>query len=79
VLDWGAALAAHFPRFECRLASDGETPSVDLHGEDDRLAMSARRLAQDIGHVVPGDVASTAADFAEWIRRWPHYWEHAGR
>ncbi len=76
-LDWGAALAAHFPGFVCRLAGAGETPTVELHGEDDRLVMSPRRLAEDVGHAVPGDLAATTADFARWMRRWPGYWSRA--
>jgi len=74
VLDWCEALAPHFPGFQGRLAAPGETPSVELHGDDDRLCMSPRRLAEDIGHTVPGDIAGTAADFAAWMKRFPDYW-----
>jgi len=73
-LDWGEALAGHLPGFRCRLCLPGEQPNVELHGERDRLVMSPRRLAEDIGHVVPGDVEATAADFADWIRGHPDYW-----
>ncbi|MFT5173509.1 MAG: UDP-glucose 4-epimerase [Gammaproteobacteria bacterium] len=75
MLDWGAALAKHFPTFSCRLCTAGETPNVNLHGERDRLLMSPQRLATDIGHTVPNDIESTAANFAEWIKAHPTYWK----
>jgi UDP-glucose 4-epimerase len=78
VLDWGNALARHFPGFRCRLARAGETANVELHGDDDRLPMSGRRLTRDIGCAVPGDVATTAADFAAWMKRYPEYWQGQG-
>lgn len=74
MLDWSAALATHFPGFSCRLCAAGEMPNVNLHGDRDRLQMSPRRLTDDIGHTVPGDVEATAADFAAWIKAYPHYW-----
>ena len=74
MLDWGAALARHFPTFSCRLCSAGETANVNLHGDRDRLLMSPRRLATDIGHSVPNDIEATAANFAEWIKAHPTYW-----
>jgi len=75
MLDWGAALAAHFPTFSCRLCTSSEVPNVNLHGDRDRLLMSPQRLASDIGHTVPGDIESTAADFAAWIKAYPDYWK----
>ena len=77
VLDWCEALGEHFPGFRARLAAPGETPSVELHGDDDRECMSPRRLAEDIGHVVPGDIHETAADFAAWMKRYPDYWHRS--
>jgi UDP-glucose 4-epimerase len=75
MLDWGAALAAHFPTFSCRLCTSNEVPNVNLHGDRDRLLMSPQRLASDIGHTVPGDIESTAADFAAWLKAYPDYWK----
>ena len=75
MLDWGEALARHFPQFSCRQCTPGEMPNVNLHGDRDRLSMSPQRLADDIGHTVPGDIISTAADFAAWARAYPHYWK----
>lgn len=74
LLDWGMALADHFPGFSCRLCAAHESPNVNLHGERDRLAMSPQRLADDIGHVVPSDIESIAADFAGWLKANPNYW-----
>ncbi len=74
MLDWGVALAAHFPGFSCRLCAPHETPNVNLHGERDRLLMSPQRLADDIGHVVPDDIESIATDFARWLKANPDYW-----
>jgi UDP-glucose 4-epimerase len=74
VLDWAQALTTHFPEFHCRLCVGEETPNVNLHGEKDRLLMSARRLSEDIGHTLPADIDATAADFAAWIKAHPDYW-----
>ena len=73
-LDWCAALEEHFPDFSCRLCVPGEQANVELHGDRDRLSMSPQRLREDIGHAVPGDIATIAADLAAWIRTHPHYW-----
>lgn len=74
LLDWGEALKEHFPDFHCRLTEPGENPSVNLHGDRDRLVMSPKRLTEDIGYVVPHDIKATARDFAAWMKRYPDYW-----
>jgi UDP-glucose 4-epimerase len=74
MLDWGAALAKHFPGFSCRLCDTAETPNVNLHGDHDRLLMSPQRLTNDIGHTVPNDIDAIAANFAQWIKTYPNYW-----
>ena len=73
-LDWCARLAKGFPGFSYRLAEPGEAPTVNLHGDSDRLVMSPRRLSADTGHVVPGDIDATAEDFIAWIKAHPGYW-----
>jgi UDP-glucose 4-epimerase len=74
VVDWGVALAAHFPGFNCRVVHDNEQASVELHGTEDRLIMCTRRLRQDTGHRSTTDLHNSAADFAAWIKRYPQYW-----
>lgn len=74
LLDWCEGLAAAFPDFTYRLAEPGEATTVNLHGDRDRLVMSPRRLVEDIGHTVPSDIASTAADFTAWMKAHPDYW-----
>jgi nucleoside-diphosphate-sugar epimerase len=73
-LDWCAALEEHFADFNGRLCTPGEQANINLHGDRDRLSMSPQRLREDIGHTVPGDIATTAADFATWIKTHPQYW-----
>ena len=75
LLDWGEALSAHFPGFSCRLCEEDESPTVDLHGDRDRLLMSPQRLAGDIGHKVAGDIGTTTTDFATWLKAYPEYWK----
>jgi UDP-glucose 4-epimerase len=75
VADWCERLAGHFPGFSHRLAKAGETPSVNLHGERDRLPMSGERLAQDIGHRLPGDPAAAHEDFIAWIDAHGAFWD----
>lgn len=78
LLDICDALAAHIPGLRHRLVHSGEAPSVTLHGDQDRLVMSPRRLREDIGHTVPGDLDAIAADFAAWMKAHPDYWHGMG-
>jgi UDP-glucose 4-epimerase len=48
-LQWGQQLAALNPGFVCRLATDGETPTIDLHGDADRAPLSVARLENEFG------------------------------
>ena len=67
-LDWGQALAAHYPGFVCRLAQAQEAPTIDLHGSVDRAPMAVSRLAQDLGWRAPSAFPDTAARMAQWWR-----------
>jgi len=48
-LDWGQRLARHHPGFVCRLATPGETPTIDLFGDRDRAPLAIDRL-RDLGY-----------------------------
>lgn len=74
VLDWCEQLAGTFPEFRYRLAEPGETPTVDLFGDRDRIAMAPDRLRDDIGHVLADDLDATYADFAGWLTEAPDFW-----
>ncbi len=77
VMDMCAPLAEAFPGFSYRLAEPGETPSVDLWGDSDRLPMNPERLASEVGHRLPDDLAATMADFVGWIRDHGSFWDRS--
>ena len=74
VLDWCERLAGTYPDFTYRLATSGETPTVDLFGETDRIAMAPDRLRDDIRHVLPDDIDATYLDFDGWLKAAPDFW-----
>ena len=65
-LQWGEAQAALHPGFTCRLASDGETPTINLHSDTDRAPLSVARLAQEFGWRARFGCADSAADLTTW-------------
>ena len=77
VMDMCAPLAEAFPGFSYRFAEEGETPSVDLWGDADRLPMSPERLAGEAGHRLPDDLSATMADFTGWIRDHGGFWDRS--
>lgn len=81
VLDMCTHLAEAFPDFSYRLAEIGETPTIDLWGDTDRFPMKPDRLAEEVGHRLPGrrdgDLAATVADFASWIKAHGAFWDRS--
>ena len=68
-LAWGEQLAALRPGFECRLASDGEAPTIDLHGPVDRAPLSVARLQAELGWQAGFGMAASAWHLDAWCRR----------
>ena len=68
-LAWGQAYAATRPGFECRLASDGETPTIALHSAADRASLSTTRLRDELGWSAGHDLARSAVHLDNWCRR----------
>ncbi|SEI21215.1 NAD(P)-dependent oxidoreductase [Tardiphaga sp. OK245] len=68
-LEWGQQLAESHPGFVCRLASTGETPSIDLHSDSDRAPLSVARLEQEFGWRAKFGCADSAADLIDWSAR----------
>jgi UDP-glucose 4-epimerase len=73
-MDWCERLAQTFPNFSYRLAKPGETPSVNLHGSNDRIALAPNRLRDDLGYQPSGDVDALYADFAIWQAECGAFW-----
>jgi 2-keto-3-deoxy-L-fuconate dehydrogenase len=59
-LAWGETMAALRPGFVCRLAGNGETPTVTVHGPQ-RAPLSASRLADEFGWRAQFDCEASAA------------------
>ncbi|RVU13919.1 NAD-dependent epimerase/dehydratase family protein [Methylobacterium oryzihabitans] len=70
VLAWGERLAALRPGLVCRLARDGEAPTIRLHGDADRPPLATGRLESDLGWRAAHGLASSAGHYAEWLQRW---------
>ncbi|WPO43890.1 NAD(P)-dependent oxidoreductase [Tardiphaga sp. 42S5] len=68
-LEWGQQLAESHPGFVCRLASTGETPTIDLHSDSDRAPLSVARLAQEFGWRAKFGCTDSAADLTDWSAR----------
>jgi UDP-glucose 4-epimerase len=65
-LQWGEDLSALHPGFTCRLAGDGETPTINLHSDADRAPLSVARLDQEFGWHATFGCADSAADLTTW-------------
>jgi UDP-glucose 4-epimerase len=68
-LAWGEAFAAARPGFECRLATQGEAPTIALHSAADRASLSTARLQDELGWSAHYDLARSAAHLEAWCRR----------
>ena len=65
VLEWGRLLETAHPGFTCRLARDGEAPTIDLHGPD-RAPLGTGRLAAELGWTARFGMASSAEHYIAW-------------
>jgi len=74
VADWCDRLAHRYPDFSWRLAEAGEAPTVNLHGDRDRLPMATDRLAQDTGQRLPDDIDGRLTDFLDWMATHAAFW-----
>jgi len=63
---WGQAFAAGRDGFVCRVARDGETPTVPVHSPV-RGRLSTARLADEFGWRAKYDCAASAAHFGRWF------------
>jgi UDP-glucose 4-epimerase len=68
ILDFGRALAAHYPGFECRLAAPSETATVDPHAPSDRAPLSADRIRRDLGWGASTTMDAAALAYVAWWR-----------
>lgn len=66
VSDWGAALAAEMPGFDCAVAGPGETANIDLFATTDRGPMNIDRLVADTGFAHRYGLQQSVADYREW-------------
>lgn len=71
-LAFGQTLAARWPAlvaegFVCRLAAEGEPPTIGLHDIRDRQPMVCDRLAAEIGFAPNRSVEEAVDDYARWI------------
>jgi UDP-glucose 4-epimerase len=63
---WGQAFAAGRDGFVCRVAHDGETPTVPVYAPV-RGRLSVTRLADEFGWRAKFDCAESAAHFGRWF------------
>lgn len=68
-LAWGQRLATLRPGFECRLARDGEAPTVELHSSADRGALSVERLRTELGWQAAFGLDDSVTHLDAWCRR----------
>jgi UDP-glucose 4-epimerase len=68
-LQWGEHLAQLNPGFICRLAANGETPTVDLHSDADRAPLSVARLENEFGWRARFSCADSVEHFNAWSLR----------
>ena len=65
ILDWGRALAGHYPDLVCRRAEPGEAPTIVLPRLPARPPLATQRLARETGWTARFDVTAAAADTAQ--------------
>ncbi|MBT3358335.1 MAG: NAD(P)-dependent oxidoreductase [Rhodospirillales bacterium] len=66
--DWGQRLADITPGFDCRLVEKNETPTINLHGHEDRQPVNISRLIADTGYVPQFNTARSVEEFESWAR-----------
>lgn len=73
VLIWCGMLKAAHPRFDFRVAGEGEAPNI-TYTDTDRNPMDVGRMAQDIGFTPRFGPLDGLADYLEWLKRTPDFW-----
>lgn len=71
---WCEALRSAFPEFRFRAAKEGEEPNIG-YTDCDRGLMDVGRLAHDVGFRPRFGPAEAYADYLEWLKRTPDFWE----
>ncbi|XWN33849.1 MAG: NAD(P)-dependent oxidoreductase [Devosia sp.] len=69
VLAWGEALGREIPGFVCRLAEDGEAPTIDLHVGEDRKPLAVERLFQDTPFRPAFTMEGSVGDYHAFVQR----------
>jgi UDP-glucose 4-epimerase len=69
VLAWGENLAALRPGFTCRLAAEGETPTIDLHSPQDRARLSVARMREEFGWSAQYGLDESVCHLDAWWHR----------
>jgi UDP-glucose 4-epimerase len=68
-LAWGQHLATLQPGLECRLAREGETPTIDFYAQADRAPLSVDRLHKELGWQARFGMADSAEHLQAWLQR----------
>lgn len=76
VAAWCEALRADYPKFRYRTAAPGEQPNVS-YTDKDRGLMEVGRIAQDIGFTPRFGPREAFADYLQWLKRAPDFWDRA--
>lgn len=74
VSDWLDALSDVRSDLKWRLAEDGDTPNVDVHGDLDRRPLSAARLKDELGVDLWREPRESASAFLDWSANARGYW-----
>jgi len=74
VQDWCSALKSHYRDFNFTIATSGQIPNINLHGDKDRRSLSGARLSDDIGHTLPSEPTAAFQDFLDWIIQHGAFW-----
>jgi UDP-glucose 4-epimerase len=73
LLDFAAALAAHYPGFTARIAGPHETPTLDLYAPKDRTMLDTTRLAADLGVRLRRSGLTDIDAWCAWLARHPDF------
>lgn len=74
VLAWCEILKDAYSRFDFRVAAADETPNIG-YTDTDRFPMDVGRIEHDIGFKPRFTPREALADYLEWLRRTPDFWE----
>jgi len=73
MVGWCTMLQTVYPGFRYRRAADGETPNI-AYSDGERSPMDMGRMAGEFGFQAR-EQGAVWADFLEWIRRTPDFWQ----